>query len=161
MANAPTWGLFWPGFSFIACTLLITGMPPLSGFVGKILILTSLLNPLGIGVADAASVGIQAWLLLALLIGSGLTALIALSRSGIRYFWAYPEDRPAPRLRVIECLPIGLLLAACIVLTLRAEPAMRYLRATADALHTPNDYIASVLATRPVPGPKTGYGDGQ
>jgi multicomponent K+:H+ antiporter subunit D len=148
------------GLSFIACTLLIAGMPPLSGFVGKVLMLSALLNPLGMGTVDAVRPGGEGWVLLALLIVSGLTALIALSRSGIRYFWAYPEDRPAPRLRVVECLPIGLLLVVCVVLTMRADPVMRYLQATADALHTPTEYIASVLATRPVPGPRTGYGDG-
>jgi hypothetical protein len=37
---------------------------------------------------------------------------------------------------------------------------MRYLQATADALHSPSDYVTSVLSTRPVRGPKSGYGDG-
>ena len=148
------------GLGFIACTLLITGMPPLSGFVGKILMLSALLNPLGIGVADATPLGAAGWTLLTLVIVSGLGALLAFSRTGIRYFWAYPEGRAAPRLRVIECLPIALIVIVCIVLTMRAGPAMRYLQATADALHSPTDYITSVLSTRPVPGPKTGYGDG-
>lgn len=148
------------GLGFIACTLLITGMPPLSGFVGKILMLSALLNPLGVGTPDGAGLGPAGWSLLALLIASGLTAMIALSRSGIRYFWAYPTERPAPRLRVVECLPIGLILMVCVVLTVRADPVMRYLQATAEALHSPTGYITSVLSTRPVPGPKTGYGDG-
>jgi multicomponent K+:H+ antiporter subunit D len=147
------------GLGFIACTLLITGMPPLSGFVGKILMLSALLNPLGMGGPDV-ELGPAQWTLLALLIGSGLTAMISLSRTGIRYFWAYPQGRPAPRLRVVECLPIALLLVVCIVLTIRAEPVVRYLRATADALYSPTDYIMSVLSTRPVPSPKTASGDG-
>jgi multicomponent K+:H+ antiporter subunit D len=148
------------GFSFIACTLLIAGMPPLSGFVGKVLMLSALLNPLGVGAVDVPALGPAGWVLLALLILSGLTALIALSRSGVRYFWSYPEDRPPPRLRVVECLPIGVILLACILLTMRADPVMRYLQATADALHSPSDYVTSVLSTRPVRGPKSGYGDG-
>ena len=148
------------GLGFIACTLLITGMPPLSGFVGKILMLSALLNPLGIGVTDPSHLSASGWTLLTLVIVSGLAALLALSRTGIRYFWAYPEGRLAPRLRVIECLPIALIIVACIVLTMRAEPVTRYLQATADALHSPTDYITSVLSTRPVPGPRTGYGDG-
>jgi multicomponent K+:H+ antiporter subunit D len=61
---------------------------------------------------------------------------------------------------VVECLPIGLILAACMVLTMRADPVTRYLQATADSLYAPADYISSVLSTRPVPGPKTGYGEG-
>ena len=92
--------------------------------------------------------------MLALLVGSGLFAMIGLSRTGIRYFWAYPEGRPPPTLRVAECAPIALLLCACIAITIRAEPVMRYMNATAQALHAPSEYITSVLATRPVPGPR-------
>ncbi|HZH08511.1 MAG TPA: monovalent cation/H+ antiporter subunit D, partial [Lautropia sp.] len=147
------------GLGFIACTLLITGMPPLSGFVGKFLMLSALLNPVGLGAPDVPAVGAGGWTLLALLILSGLAGVIALSRSGVRYFWSYPQTRPTPRLRVVECLPIGVLVAVCVLLTVRADPAMRYLQAAADALHSPTDYISSVLATRPVlrtqPGAQT------
>ena len=89
-----------------------------------------------------------------LLIVSGLASTIALSRSGVRYFWSYPEDRPPPRVRVVEGLPIGFMIAICIVLTMRAEPVVRYLQATAHGLYAPADYISSVLSTRPVPGPQ-------
>ena len=71
-----------------------------------------------------------------------------------RYFWSYPEDRPAPRVRVVEGLPIGLMIAICVVLTMRADPVMRYLQATADGLYAPAEYISSVLSSRPVPGPE-------
>jgi multicomponent K+:H+ antiporter subunit D len=142
------------GASFIACTVLIAGLPPLSGFVGKILMLSSLLNPLGPGNLELPPLGPGGWTLMTLLILSGLAATIALSRSGIRYFWAYPENRPAPRVRVVEGLPIGFMIVICIVLTMRADPVMRYLQATADGLYAPADYISSVLSTKPVPGPK-------
>ena len=141
------------GLSFIACTVLIAGLPPLSSFVGKILMLSSLLNPLGLGTPEVAPLALRGWTLLTLLIVSGLAATIALSRSGIRYFWSYPADRPAPRVRIVEGLPIGLMIAICIVLTLRADPVMRYLQATADGIYAPADYISSVLSSRPVPGP--------
>ena len=87
--------------------------------------------------------------LFVLLILSGLLAATALVRVGIRHFWA-PQDRPAPRLRVIECVPVALLLAACVMLVLRGEPALAYARATAQALHRPQTYIEAVLAARPV-----------
>jgi multicomponent K+:H+ antiporter subunit D len=139
------------GLSFIACTLVIAGMPPLPGFVGKILMLSALLNPLGLGNLAIPPLGVAGWTLVTLLIVSGLAATIALSRSGIRYFWSYPEGRPAPRVRIVEGLPIGLMIAACILMTVRAEPVMSYLQATAEDLYAPSDYISSVLATRPVP----------
>lgn len=75
------------GLSFIACALLIIGMPPLSGFIGKLGLLNALLNPLGLGNATDAPISTAAWSLLALLILSGLASLIAFSRMGIQRFW--------------------------------------------------------------------------
>lgn len=140
------------GFSFIACTLLLTGMPPLSGFVGKFMMLSGLLNPAGLGADDASPIGLQAWLMLALVILAGLAALIALSRTGIRMFWT-PRDRPVPQLKVLECVPIAVLLCLCLLITFRAEPLSRYLQAAASDLHDPSAYVDSVLITRPLPPP--------
>lgn len=135
------------GLSFIACTLLLSGMPPLSGFIGKLAMLTAVLNPL-----DGPTVSRSAWALVALMVGSGLVSMIALSRAGIRHFWA-PQDRPAPRLRVIECLPIGLLVIACCALVVNGDALVRYGRATAESLQHPTPYIDAVMTSRPVPSP--------
>ncbi len=140
------------GFAFIACTLLLTGMPPLAGFVGKFMMLSGLLNPAGLGADSVPEIGVQSWLMLGLVILAGLAALIALSRTGIRMFWT-PRDRPVPQLKVMECLPIAVLLCLCLVITFRAEPVSRYLQAAADDLHDPSTYVDSVLVTRPLPPP--------
>lgn len=142
------------GVTFIACTLLVAGMPPLSGFVAKFGMLSALVNPLGLGHFDAAAVPGTVWLMVALLIGSGLLSLVSLTGTGVRYFWT-PLHRPAPRLRVIECLPVAGLLAACVLMTVRAEPVLRYTRAAAEALQTPSLYIDAVMLTLPRPGPTT------
>ena len=135
------------GLSFIACTLLLTGMPPLSGFIAKFSLLTDVLNPTGLTPDSSVEITTTAWVMLALLIGTGLTGVIALTRTGIRVFWA-PSGRAVPRLRVIETFPIAALLVLCVIITLRAEPVMRYMDATAAALHAPDDYIRSVLSAR-------------
>ena len=49
------------------------------------------------------------WALLVVLILSGLAALIAMTRAGIRAFWAAP-DRAVPRVRMIEMAPVAVLL---------------------------------------------------
>ena len=140
------------GLAFLACTLVIAGLPPLSGFVGKFAMLTALLNPLALGEPPEQPLGSAGWLLLALLIGSGLLALIALTRAGILHFWA-TYDRTAPQLRIMEGVPIALLLGACALLTLQAGPVMRYMQATAQTLHTPSRYVQAVMSAQPVARP--------
>lgn len=145
------WTMAFLGLSFIACALLIIGMPPLSGFIGKLNLISALLNPLGLGAGEPISMA--AWALLALLILSGLGSLMAFSRLGIQRFWT-PEERPSPLLRKLECAPIFLLLGLSIVLTFKAEPLMRFTQATADALNNPQQYVMAVLGTRAVPSPE-------
>lgn len=145
------WTMAFLGLSFIACALLIIGMPPLSGFIGKLSLIGALLNPLGLGTEAPLSPG--AWGLLALLILTGLASLMAFSRLGIQRFWT-PEERPSPLLRKLECVPIFLLLGLSIALTFKAEPLLRYTQATADALNNPQQYVLAVLGTRAVPSPQ-------
>lgn len=145
------WTMAFLGLSFIACALLIIGMPPLSGFIGKLSLIGALLNPLGLG--NGGPISNAAWALLALLILTGLASLMAFSRLGIQRFWT-PEERPSPLLRKLECAPIFLLLGLSIVLTFKAEPLLRYTQATAEALHNPQQYVMAVLGTRAVPSPE-------
>ena len=140
------------GLAFMACTLVIAGLPPLPGFVGKFAMIHALLNPLGLGASQGMRLGPAGWLLVALLVGSGLFALLALSRAGIRHFWA-AYDRSTPKLMLLEGLPIALLLAACGVLAWQAGAVMRYTQATADALHAPAGYVRAVMMAEPVPNP--------
>ena len=140
------------GFSFLACTLLLTGTPPLSGFIGKFMMLSGLLSTEEAGSALQEPVSTAAWVMLALVIMSGFAALVALSRTGIRMFWT-PRDRPAAQLKVLECLPIGLLLALCLLISFRAEPLARYLQAAASELKDPHGYVQAVQGVRPLPPP--------
>ena len=134
------------GLGFITCTLLVAGLPPLSGFVGKFAMLSALLGGPRHVVSPAA------WCLLTLVIASGLLALVALTRAGIRFFWT-PVDRAAPMLRMAEALPILLLISICVGFTVRGEAVMNYARATAASLYDPSHYIRSVLSARPKPTP--------
>ena len=147
------WTMAFLGLSFIACALLIIGMPPLSGFIGKLGLLSALLNPLGLGNGAGEPVSNAAWGLLALLILSGLASLIAFSRLGIQRFWT-PQERPSPLLRRFECVPIVALLGLSIVLTFKAEPLLRYTQAAAQSLNDPQQYVMAVLGTRAVPSPE-------
>ena len=132
--------------AFIVTALMVAGLPPLAGFIGKFALLSALLHSPGAGVASTS------WALFGMIIVSGLFALIALSRVGMRFFWS-PVDRAAPLLRLIEYLPIALLLTACVALTVHAEALTGYARTTAGALHQPQAYVDAVFSARPLPGP--------
>ncbi|WP_336490199.1 monovalent cation/H+ antiporter subunit D [Methylobacterium nigriterrae] len=131
------------GLAFIGCALVVSGLPPLSGFIAKFALLSAALNPLGTN-ASSGPISGASWALLAMLILSGLATLIAMVRAGIRTFWAAP-DRTIPRVRVIEMAPVGILIILCGILTIQAGPIMRYMRDAAEMLHTPRSYIGDVL----------------
>jgi formate hydrogenlyase subunit 3/multisubunit Na+/H+ antiporter MnhD subunit len=82
-----------------------------------------LVNPLGLGQSAGYQAGRLGWVLVALLITTGLLALIALTRAGIRHFWA-THDRAKPELRVLEGAPIAGLMALCVALTMHAHAVM-------------------------------------
>ena len=129
-----------PGLAFVLCTLLIAGLPPLSGFLAKISLMTAAVS----GGQDTAASG---WLLFGLLLCSGLAAIVSLARAGIRHFWA-PGGRLVPHLKSTEGLAVAAMLFCCAWLSVFAEPVMRYTMATAAQLHTPSAYIETVLSTK-------------
>ncbi|MGQ0752809.1 MAG: monovalent cation/H+ antiporter subunit D [Betaproteobacteria bacterium] len=127
------------GLAFMGCALIVAGLPPLPGFIAKLSMLSTLL--------DVETVSGPVWAMLVLLMLSGLAATIALSRIGVRIFWA-AQNLSVPRVRVIEIAPIAMLLALCIGLAIWAGPVMGYMKKTADALHSPRPYIEEVLIKR-------------
>ncbi len=132
------------GTFFGICAILLIGLPPFSGFIAKFLILAAVFNGDSPTPQLAMPVSPASWALVALLLLSGLSALIAMTRTGIRTFWASLEGN-VPRVLVREVVPIAGLLAICLALTIAAGPAMRYMDETARSLHNPASYISSVL----------------
>jgi multicomponent K+:H+ antiporter subunit D len=126
------------GVAFIGCALVLSGLPPLSGFIAKFAMLAAALNP------NRGAASVSAWILLVVLILSGLAALIAMTRAGIHAFWASP-DRTVPRVRLIEMGPVAVLLLLCAWQTVQAGPIMRFMQSTAQSLHAPQGYIRAVL----------------
>jgi multicomponent K+:H+ antiporter subunit D len=138
------------GLSFTCCALLLAGLPPLAGFIAKFVILEALLRPV-------RDVDATAWTLLALLLFSGLALLVAMTRTGIRVFWV-PLEQSVTAVRVLEMAPIIALLLLSLRLTAAAGPVMRYMQATAQSLHDPQNYIRGVLSATGVTGARKGGG---
>jgi multicomponent K+:H+ antiporter subunit D len=136
------------GLAFVACALVIAGLPPLSGFIAKFALLTAALGPpdgAAAGVTPVA-IPIASWALLVALILSGLATLVAMTRAGINAFWV-ESDRAVPRVRLIEIAPVAILLILCGLQTVQAGGVMRFMQATARSLHAPQDYIRDVLGS--------------
>ena len=74
-----------------------------------------------------------------------------MTRTGIDVFWASPAAS-LPRVGLVEILPVALLLALCLGLTVWAGPVMRYMQSTAQSLHMPQDYLRGVFPEPPAPG---------
>jgi multicomponent K+:H+ antiporter subunit D len=152
IAVPATMGLL--GLAFVGCALVIVGLPPLSGFVAKFALLRAALGTAG---GPDTAVPLAAWAFLAMLLISGLAGLVAMTRAGIRVFWAAP-DRAVPRVGLIEIVPVAALLLLCAAQTVAAGPLMRYAEAAAQSLHAPDDYLRAVLvpATDRPPNPAEG-----
>ena len=131
------------GLSFATCALVITGMPPMAGFVAKFSLFHAMLA------AVPAAVPVTTWLLIALIVLGGLAAIIALMRLGVRTFWASGVVTP-PRLQFTEAAPIGALVMLCVLLTVQAGSVFDYLGRTTEGLLRSSEYNQRVLGERPV-----------
>jgi multicomponent K+:H+ antiporter subunit D len=129
------------GLAFLACALLVAGLPPLPTFIGKL------------GMLSAAIAGAQAqgnariWIFVATLLVSGVLVLLALMRTGIQTFWAEPQHE-RPRIRAAEAVSVLGLLGATVALMIAAGPAMTAANAAARSLYERSAYIDAVLGAR-------------
>ena len=132
--NAPLGALFGIG------AVSVSGLPPLSGFIGKALLL------------DAVPDGYRMWVWGTVLLTSLLT-LVALARTGSQVFWRaepWPADvrPPSPPLRA-QWAGAGLLLAYGIGLTLWGAPVVRYAQAAAQQVLEPAAYMQAARERTP------------
>lgn len=112
------------GGAFFFGAIAVVGLPPLSGFIGKVLLL------------KAVAPGVQAALLWSLLLGGSLLCLVALSRAGSTLFWRVGNDvLGSAELDRGRLLATFALLATALLLVAFAAPLLDYVQATAVQLH--------------------------
>jgi multicomponent K+:H+ antiporter subunit D len=125
--------------AFLVCALLASGLPPFPTFIGKLGMISAALAFDSLGARSSIFVGV--------VLGCGLLAVIALTRTGIQTFWSSRRREPQP-VRAAEAAPVVALLLLCGAMTVAAGPMMRLARATAHSLHDPAQYIGAVLAAK-------------
>ena len=133
------------GAVFFALAVLIAGLPPLSGFLGKLMLLQAALDRP------------QAAWVIAVVLTVSLFSIVALARSGSLLFYraeptavpAEPAPAATPSGRAppdwARLAPVLGLLGLCLLLVVAAGPVTRITAATAEALLTPERYIEAVL----------------
>lgn len=120
-------------FYFIGAVTVI-GLPPLSGAIGKALLL------------NAALPSEQPWLW-SLLLLSSLAGLVAMARSGSTVFWkAGRGDSDGPRLKPAMLAGLILLLGASPALSILAGPITRFTDASATQLLDHDAYAEAILS---------------
>jgi multicomponent K+:H+ antiporter subunit D len=132
------------GGAFLVLAVAVSGMPPLSGFLGKVMLMQSL-----------AKVDLG-WAFWAAMLVSGLVAALVLARAASAFFWEpgrrVPDAEPAHSGVNVGLGPVFaviLLTTASPLLTLAAAPVVAYTRAAAEQLQARGLYIAAVLGPRP------------
>ncbi|TFL18898.1 monovalent cation/H+ antiporter subunit D [Jannaschia formosa] len=125
---------------FFAAAIAMAGMPPLSGFLGKLLVLDAMRAPGTIG-----------WTWTAILAGS-LVTILGFARAGSTLFWkstAFPVPEPgspAPRpASAAELAPSMSAIAMLALLAAFAGPVSAYMQDTTDQLFERDGYIFAVI----------------
>ena len=132
------------GVLFFTMAVLIVGLPPLSGFIGKFVILHAAISHPSLA------------LVMGVVLVSSFMGLVAIARSGSLIFYRAlpaPERPPlteaevkAGREHIVkELLPVISLLALCIILVICAGSIMEFAHATAAQLLQPAAYIDAVF----------------
>jgi multicomponent K+:H+ antiporter subunit D len=117
---------------FMAGAVAIAGMPPLSGFIGKLLILQATRD--------------QAPLIWTTILVSSFLMILGLARAGSVLFWKSHATEGDPNGHAKEPLAVAAtcaLLASLAALTVLAGPVTQWLDATAASLYDPAPYIAA------------------
>lgn len=139
-------GARWLGLGFFVAAVAMAGLPPLSGFLGKLMIL------------DAALKHSWGWTVLGIVLTASLLVLVAMVRSGSFLFFRpqqlpIEEERPqiSESSKKAPLLIIGSLLATAPLLVLLAGKVTSYTSKTAAQLQQVPVYIEEVIGTQ-VPG---------
>ncbi|MDH5551813.1 MAG: monovalent cation/H+ antiporter subunit D [Nitrosomonas sp.] len=126
------------GVLFFTMAVLIVGLPPLSGFIGKFLILNAAISHPSLPI------------IMGVVLVSSFMGLVAVARSGsLMFYRALPAEhvvQTSVGQLAKELMPVISLLLLCILLVVCAGSIMEFSLATADQLLQPAAYIDAALS---------------
>ncbi|MBE0414113.1 monovalent cation/H+ antiporter subunit D [Yoonia sp.] len=128
---------------FFAAAIGMAGMPPLSGFLGKLVVLDAIRTP-----------GLIGWAWTAILAGSLLT-IVGFARAGSVLFWSStavdapePDAVTQPKATATQIAPAMVAVAMLAALAVFAGPVTAYLEGTATQIFDRAGYISAVLGNQ-------------
>uniref|UniRef100_UPI004048BCB9 monovalent cation/H+ antiporter subunit D n=1 Tax=Rheinheimera sp. TaxID=1869214 RepID=UPI004048BCB9 len=123
------------GCMFMLAVLTVAGLPPLSGFIGKLMLLQAVQQPV-----------LQAWLW-AVVLGSSLLVIVGLSRAGSTLFWRVSGNDSGPeKAAPLQVFAVFWLLAASPMLVIFAGPFTELAQQAAIQLHDVSGAVQRILA---------------
>ncbi|MCC5858362.1 MAG: Na+/H+ antiporter subunit D [Ectothiorhodospiraceae bacterium] len=137
----------WLGLLFLIPALSLAGLPPLSGFFGKYIIIR-------------AGVEAESWGIVAVALVVGLLTLYSMIKIWAEAFWKAQPEEHADRAAAFEkrlndhslmlmVIPILSLAAITVFIGLGAQPIYELADAAAEQLLDPSHYIRAVLGEAP------------
>ena len=133
--NAVTAALFFVG------AIAMAGLPPLSGFLGKLLVLNA---------SFESNLMVWIWVIV---LGSSLISILGFARAGSILFWKahsvapFDDSEVAPRPANLSYVAVGGLVALLAAHTVFAGQMHGYTNKIASQLFAPQPYISQVLDT--------------
>ncbi len=127
---------------FFVAAIAMAGLPPLSGFIGKLLIL------------DAGFASVNAAWIWAVILGASLISVVGFARAGSTLFWKaksvpFPEDAaPSQRPSGLSYTAVGGLIALLVAHTVFAGPVTAYTDAISKQLFAPDAYVTTVMGSK-------------
>lgn len=129
----------WIGMLFLLSALSLAGVPPLSGFFGKLVLIK-------------AGLGIGQFMLVAAALGVSLLTLFSMTKIWAEAFWKpLPQETPVNGQGTDMALmlgPIVTLSVLAVVLGVAAEPFLDLAQRAGEQLMNPAPYIHAVLGVR-------------
>jgi len=126
----------WLGGLFFVTAVTVAGLPPLSGFVGKLMVLEA---------AWSEPSAVVSW---SVLLVAALVVIVAAARAGSALFWRTATGPVAGQVTPLDRRAVGAVagLLACILgLVIWGGVATSYARDTARQIADPSGYVAAVL----------------